>query len=152
MQLRAARAGGTLRAPLHRRTDMMPTEYDHLFAGGLIPLSAMLAAGSAPKQADSAQRRGFYRQAWLTGAAMVGLSLLVWAASGRPLQAFGLVGWSGDRPVATAAAAGLILGGALLVIWMHATYNVASFTIGKLVLANGSAAPDIGSAARQEAG
>lgn len=137
----------------------MPTEYDHLFAGGLIPLSAMLAAGSAPKQADSAQRWGFYRPAWLTGAAMVGLSLLVWAASGRPLQAFDLVGWSGDRPVATAAAAGLILAGALLisgslllVMWMHATYNVASFTIGKLVLANGSAAPDIGSAARQGAG
>jgi membrane protease YdiL (CAAX protease family) len=226
------------------------TDYDHLLAGGLFLLSAILALGKAPQQVDSAQRWAFYRQTWMTGVGMSALALLEWHAAGRPLQELGLGSWTGDRLVPTigaaviwgvglaatvakvakgvgrerlraiyakyralmpatpnelrgswgaavcagtgeeiafrgfllwyaaslsnpiaallvtsllfgiahgylrasgvlfATAAGLLLGAALLVsgslllvIWMHATYNVASFTIGRIVLATGASRP-----------
>lgn len=82
------------------------TEYDHLFAGGLLLLSAMLALGKPPRTVDSAQRWAFYRQAWVTGAVMSALALLVWRLGGRPLQDFGLGSWTGERPALALGAAG----------------------------------------------
>ena len=73
---------------------------------------------------------------------------LVGAPAGLLLSSllFGLMhAYQRARGMAWASAAGLVLGGAylasgslLLVIWMHATWNMASFTVGWIVLAPGT--------------
>jgi membrane protease YdiL (CAAX protease family) len=81
------------------------TEYDHLYATGLLLLSAMLALGAAPKQIGSSERWDFYRQAWVFGVAIIGLSFLVWHLADRKLDEFGFNSWAGDQPWVTAAVA-----------------------------------------------
>jgi membrane protease YdiL (CAAX protease family) len=95
------------------------------------------AAGILGGTGEEIAYRGFL--IWY-GQAFVGLPLAVLAAS----LLFGLAhGYQSRFGMLFATIAGLLLAGAylasgslLLAVWMHASYNVASFTLGHHLLAN----------------
>ena len=123
-----AMARGLLRAPLER----LYRRYGWLMPRSRRELAASWATSAAAGAGEEIAYRGFllwYGAALLGPAAgLIGSSLLFGAAHGYQRR-FGM---------AFATLAGLVLGGVYLathslplVIWMHASYNIASFTLGR---------------------
>lgn len=112
--------------------------YEHLMPHGRRELAPAYAAGTLAAVGEEIAFRGFL--IWYFEAlAGLGAALLISSV------VFGIAhGYLGRLGMAFAAIAGLVLGTAyllsqslLLAMWMHASYNVASFTLGyRLLRAN----------------
>ena len=121
--------------------------YGHLMPHNRREIPAAYAAGSFAAFGEEIAYRGFL--IWYFHS-LAGLTAAAFASS----VVFGIAhGYQGRLGMAFAALAGLILAGAyilsgslLLVLWMHASYNVVSFTVGYRLLH----APDVGGAEKQE--
>lgn len=79
-------------------------EIDHIAAGALM-LVSIVQAFTDPAAAKQLPRLAFFKAAAATGLIMGGLVLLFWHWAGRPIADFGLSGWVGRHPAATAIAA-----------------------------------------------
>ena len=109
--------------------------YSHLMPSSRGELAPAFAAGALAGAGEEIAYRGFLL--WYV-AALAGVPAAVLITS----AVFGLAhGYQGKRGMLFATIAGLILAGAylltgslLLLVWMHATYNVASFTLGYSLL------------------
>ena len=109
--------------------------YEHLMPGSRRELAPAYAAGSLAAMGEEIAFRGFL--IWYLDA-LIGLSAALFIST----VLFGIAhGYLGRTGIVFATVAGLVLGGAyllstslLLVIWMHASYNVASFTLGYRLL------------------
>ena len=115
--------------------------YGHLMPHSRGELPVAYATASLAGLGEEIAYRGFL--IWYL-AAFAGLGAAALASS----VVFGIAhGYQGKLGMAFAALAGLVLAGIyllsgslLLVLWMHATYNIASFTLGYRLLH----APDVG--------
>ena len=124
-------ATGPIRVPLTRYY----SKFRHLMPVRRADLSLAYAAGSLAGFGEEIAFRGFllwYLQAFTGLAGALCISSVV----------FGVAhGYQGRAGMVFGTAAGLVLAGAyvcsgslLLALWMHASYNVASFTLGYLLL------------------
>lgn len=109
--------------------------YGHLMPRNRREIPAAYGAGSFAAFGEEIAYRGFL--VWYLNA-LAGLTAAALASS----LIFGIAhGYQGKLGMAFATLAGLVLAGAyilsgslLLVLWMHASYNVASFTLGYRLL------------------
>lgn len=77
---------------------------DHVAAGALV-LVSIVQAFADPAAVKQLPRLAFFKAGALTGLVMGGLTLWFWSVAGRDIGEFGLFGWRGPNPVATAVAA-----------------------------------------------
>lgn len=109
--------------------------YSHLMPGSRRELGPSWAAGTLAGIGEEIAYRGFFLW-YLTGVAGQTAAVLLSSVI------FGVAhGYQGKRGMLFATVAGLILAGAylatgslLLLLWMHASYNIASFTLGYWLL------------------
>src|SRR5918998_16575 len=71
----------------------------------MLVLVSIIQAFADPEKIKQLPRLAFFQAAAATGLAMGGLVLLFWHFAERPIGDFGLFGWVGPKPLATAAAA-----------------------------------------------
>ena len=77
---------------------------DHVAAGALVVVSVAQAFAD-PEKVKNLPRLAFFKAGAATGLAMGGLALWFWHVADRHIGNFGLFGWMGAEPLATAIAA-----------------------------------------------
>ena len=104
-------------------------EIDHVAAGALVVVS-IAQAFADPAAVKQLPRLAFFKAGAATGLVMGGLVLLFWHLADRDIGDFGLLGWSGRNPLATAAAALLwpvLLVAVARLLWLRYRHPITRF-------------------------